>query len=47
MKDYLTPAEIAKALNVSASTVRLWIARGKLKAFRVGDRWRVKREDLP
>ena len=45
-KDYFTPAELAKALDVSASAVRQWISCGKLKAYRVGDRWRVRKEDV-
>lgn len=46
MKDYLTPSQLAKILDVSAATVRNWIASGKLKAYRVGERWRVRREDV-
>jgi len=45
--DYLTPAEVAARLNVAAVTVRTWIAKGSLPAFRVGGRWRVLRKDLP
>ncbi len=41
-----TIEEVAKILRVSTATVRNLIERGELKAFRVGNQWRVKKEDL-
>ena len=35
---WLTVAEIAAELRINPATVRLWIARGKLKARRAGQR---------
>lgn len=45
--DYLSVAEAATILKVTESTVRRWIRRGDLPAYRTGRRGvRVKREDL-
>jgi excisionase family DNA binding protein len=45
--DFLTIAEAAESLRVDQSTVRRWIAKGELHAYRVGPRRiRVRREDL-
>lgn len=41
-----TIEEVAQILKVSVSTVRNLIDRGELKAFKVGNQWRVKKEDL-
>ena len=38
---YFTPAELARRIDVSAATVRRWIATGQLHAVRVGGRWRI------
>ena len=45
MKVY-TPDEIAEMLKVSKKTVYYWINKEKLKAIKVGNMWRVKKEDL-
>jgi excisionase family DNA binding protein len=45
--EYLTVAEIAARLKVNPQTVRNWIARGELRAARVGARRvRILRSDL-
>jgi excisionase family DNA binding protein len=45
--DFLTVREAAAALGVPQSTVRRWIARGDLPAYRVGQRrLAVRRGDL-
>lgn len=41
-----TVEQVADMLQVSVATVRKLIDRGELKAFRVGNQWRVKKEDL-
>lgn len=44
---WLTLAEIAEELRVNPATVRLWVARGQLKATRAGQRkWLVRRFEL-
>jgi nicotinate-nucleotide adenylyltransferase len=46
-ESYLTMAAAAKLLDVSSSTVRRWIGKGKLQAYRIGPRTvRVKKEDI-
>ena len=46
MKIVLTPDEVAKALGLSRRTVITWLESGKLPGIKVGNRWRVKEEDL-
>ena len=41
-----TLEEVAEILKVSVQTVRKLIAEKKLRAFRVGGQWRVRKEDL-
>lgn len=44
---FLTAAEVAQFLKVDKSTVRRWIARGKLPAYRAGDKAvRVRLSDV-
>lgn len=38
MKTYLTIAQVAELTQTSATTVRRWIARGELRAYRFGSR---------
>lgn len=46
MKTVLTPDEVAKVLGLSRRTVVGWLESGKLPGIKVGNRWRVKEEDL-
>ena len=46
MKTVLTPDEVAKALGLSRRTVVGWLEAGKLPGIKIGNRWRVKEEDL-
>lgn len=46
MKTVLTPDEVGKALGLSRRTVISWLESGKLNGIKVGNRWRVKEEDL-
>jgi excisionase family DNA binding protein len=39
-------SEVGKILKISTWTLRRWIHSGRLTAHKVGDHWRVKREDL-
>ena len=42
---WLSVEDIAKELNVSIETVRNWIRKNKLIAYRVGRDYRIKRTD--
>jgi excisionase family DNA binding protein len=42
----LTLEECRQILRISRGTLTRLIKDKQLKAFRVGDRWRVKRDDL-
>ncbi|MFY9503769.1 MAG: helix-turn-helix domain-containing protein [Dethiobacteria bacterium] len=48
MKDekLLTTREVAKYLDVHVITVRRHLESGILKGHKVGNRWRIKREDV-
>jgi excisionase family DNA binding protein len=45
-EEYLTVAEVAETLKLNEQTVRNWIEKGSLPAFRVGRRVRIKRSDF-
>ncbi len=45
MKLYTTE-EVAELLKVDIETVRRFIWKKKLVAFRIGNNWRIKEEDL-
>jgi excisionase family DNA binding protein len=40
----LTPAEAAAALGTSASTIRRWLADGRMEGVRIGGRLRIEPE---
>jgi excisionase family DNA binding protein len=46
MKTVLTPDEVGKVLGLSRRTIVGWLESGKLSGIKVGNRWRVKEEDL-
>jgi excisionase family DNA binding protein len=39
---YLTVEEVAGRLKVKEKTVRDWIARGVLEAYKIGKVWRIR-----
>ena len=43
---YLTTLEVAQELNVTPAFVRKQIIAGKLRAFRFGGVWRIRRADM-
>ena len=43
--EWLSVEDIAKELDVTIDTVRAWIRKRKLRAYRVGRDYRIKRED--
>jgi excisionase family DNA binding protein len=42
---FLRPDEIARQLDVKEETVRNWIRRKLLPAYKLGNEWRVSPED--
>jgi len=46
MDKYLEVKDISELLKVDPRTVRNWINRGDLPAIKVGNRFRIEREDL-
>jgi len=45
-KKLLTVKEVAEYLNISELTVKRHLYSGKLKGYKAGRQWRIKREDL-
>jgi len=43
---YYTIEEVAEMLKVVYMTVYRWIKQGKLKAFRVGKKYMIKKSDI-
>ena len=44
-EQYLTPAEVGKALMVSADTIRRWARQGRVKAHQLpGGTWLIHRD---
>jgi len=41
---YYTPREIADRFGVSNAAVNSWLKQGRLEGFRVGNRWKVRKE---
>ena len=46
MSEVLTIKEVAERLKVSERTIRNWIEKGELIAYRFGLQYRIKPEDL-
>jgi excisionase family DNA binding protein len=44
--ELLTIEEVAGRLKVKEKTVRDWIGRGELDAYKIGKEWRVRRDHL-
>jgi len=44
--EWLTVEDIAEEIKVPVDTVRFWIRTKRLKAYKPGREYRVKREDL-
>ena len=44
--EILTVREVAKYLKLSRTTVWRWVKEGKLRAFKLGRSWRVRRSEL-
>jgi excisionase family DNA binding protein len=44
--EYLKVEEVAARLKVKEKTVRDWIGRGQLEAYKIGKEWRIRRDHL-
>jgi excisionase family DNA binding protein len=44
--EFLTVEDVATRLKVREKTVRDWILRGELDAYKIGKEWRVRRDHL-
>jgi excisionase family DNA binding protein len=44
--EYLKVEEVAALLRVHVRTVRDWIQRGEIEAYKIGKEWRIRRDDL-
>ena len=44
--DYLTVEQVATQMGVTERSVRNWINKGELKAFKLGTGWKITAEDL-
>ena len=44
-EDFLTVAEVARKLRVQVYTVRYWIRKGHLIAYKVGRDYRIQKAD--
>lgn len=45
-EEVLTIPETATYLKISEATVRRWIITGKLPAFQIGRKYRIRRKDI-
>jgi excisionase family DNA binding protein len=44
--EFLTVEDVAARLKVREKTVRDWILRGILEAYKIGKEWRIRRDHL-
>jgi excisionase family DNA binding protein len=42
--EFLKVEEVAARLKVQERTVRDWILRGELRAYKIGKEWRIRRD---
>jgi excisionase family DNA binding protein len=42
--EFLKVEEVATRLKVQERTVRDWILRGELRAYKIGKEWRIRRD---
>jgi excisionase family DNA binding protein len=45
-RELLKVEEVAALLKIKEKTVREWIGRGELEAYKIGKEWRVRRDHL-
>jgi excisionase family DNA binding protein len=44
--EYLKVEEVAARLKLKDTTIRDWILRGELPAYKLGKEWRIRRDDF-
>ena len=44
--EYLKVEEVAARLKLKEKTIRDWILRGELPAYKLGKEWRIRRDDF-
>ena len=44
--EYLKVEEVAARLKLKEKTIRDWIGRGELPAYKLGKEWRIRRDDF-
>nr|DAH86377.1 MAG TPA: helix-turn-helix domain protein [Caudoviricetes sp.] len=45
-KQYYTCAEVAQIYGVKVDTIWAWVRNGKLGSVRIGQRYRIRKQDL-
>ncbi|PCN42909.1 hypothetical protein B9C88_17940 [Brevibacillus laterosporus] len=43
---FFTPRQVAELLGLSQLTIYKWIDAGKLKAYKVNQRWMIEQKDV-
>jgi len=46
MKEFHTTRQIAKLLDLKTVTIRRWIQKGQLKAYKLGKEMRISKKDF-
>jgi excisionase family DNA binding protein len=44
--EYLKVEDVATRLKLKEKTIRDWILRGELPAYKLGKEWRIRRDDF-
>ena len=44
--EFLKVEDVAALLKIREKTVREWISRGELEAYKIGKEWRIRRDHL-
>lgn len=46
LNKFYTPRQVASLLGLSQLTIYKWIDEGKLKAYKVNQRWMIEQKDV-
>ena len=44
--EYMTVREVAEYLSVTTFAIYQWLTLGKLKGYKAGEAWRIRKEDV-